>query len=454
MKDFDLIVLGSGSGLDVASGLARRGKDVAVVETGRLGGTCLNRGCIPSKMLIHRADVVQTIRGSERFGIDAEISGIDFEKIVEEVNKEVHGDSGRIEKGLEESDNHSLYREEARFIDENILELKDSGEKIKADKIVIAAGSRPLIPPVDGREETDYWVSSDALDPDRKPDELIIIGGGYVSLEMAHFYDAMGTSITIVEREERLLSREDRDIAEKITELARERYEVLLEVSAREVYEEKGRKKVVLDDKEHDQELEADEVMFATGRVPNTDSLQVENAGIETTDRGFIDTDSTMKTSVEGIYALGDIADNWMFKHSANHEAETVFRNIVSEQEHRVDYPAMPHAVFTDPQIAGVGKTEQQLEEEDREFVSVTYDYSDTGMGGALKEEDGFVKVLASGDGKILGCHIIGPDASQLIHEVLVAMKSGTGNVTDIRDTIHIHPALNEVVQRAFSRIR
>jgi dihydrolipoamide dehydrogenase len=142
-----------------------------------------------------------------------------------------------------------------------------------------------------------------------------------------------------------------------------------------------------------------------------------------------------------------------MFKHSANHEAEIVFKNIVTGDQYDVDYPAMPHAVFTSPQIAGVGKTEQELEDDDTEYVSATYDYADTGMGGALKEEDGFVKVLASEEGEILGCHIIGPHASQQIHEVIVAMKAGTGTVDDIKSTIHIHPALNEVVQRAFNKL-
>ncbi|MFB6144549.1 MAG: FAD-dependent oxidoreductase, partial [Candidatus Nanohaloarchaea archaeon] len=218
--------------------------------------------------------------------------------------------------------------------------------------------------------------------------------------------------------------------------------------------EEKGRKKVVAENTDGEKvEFSGDEILFATGRVPNTDSLEVEEAGIDTTEKGFVKTDEKMRTNIDGIYALGDIADNWMFKHSANHEAEIVFKNIVTGDQYDVDYPGMPHAVFTSPQIAGVGKTEQELEEKDEDYVSATYDYADTGMGSALKEGDGFVKVLASEDGEILGCHIIGPHASQQIHEVLVAMKAGSGTVDDIKNTIHIHPALNEVVQRAFSQV-
>lgn len=453
MKEFDLIVIGSGSGLDVASGVARRGKDVAVVEPGRLGGTCLNRGCIPSKMLIHRADIVEKVRESGKFGIDAEVNDIDFEGIVEEVNEDVHGSAEGIEQGLKNSDRHTLYREEARFVDGKTLELKESGERVKSDKIVIAAGSRPMIPPIEGVEEVDYWTSKEALNPDSQPESIIMVGGGYISMELAHFYDAMGAEVTILERGGKLLKREDNEVSNKITEIAEERYDVNLGVSATKLSEE-GDQKIVRAEKDGEEvEFSADEILMATGRVPNSDRLDVEEAGIETTERGFIETDEKMKTSVEGVYALGDIADNWMFKHSANEEASVVYKNIVSGDQYELEYTDMPHAVFTSPQIAGIGKTEQQLEESGDDYVSAAYDYADTGMGGALKEEDGFVKVLASEDGEILGCHIIGPAASQLIHEVLVVIESGSGNVQDIKDTVHIHPALNEVVDRAFSQL-
>ncbi|PSH02337.1 MAG: dihydrolipoamide dehydrogenase, partial [Nanohaloarchaea archaeon QH_8_44_6] len=173
----------------------------------------------------------------------------------------------------------------------------------------------------------------------------------------------------------------------------------------------------------------------------------------ETTDRGFLKTDEHMETNVEGVYALGDIADNWMFKHSANYEAGTVYRNIVTDNSYEVGQIEMPHAVFTSPQIASIGKTEQELNEVGTDYVKSRYDYSDTGMGMALKEEDGYVKLLASEEGEILGCHIIGPEASTLIHEVIVSVQSGSGNISDIKDTIHVHPALSEVVQRTFNQI-
>ncbi|PSG99070.1 MAG: dihydrolipoamide dehydrogenase [Nanohaloarchaea archaeon SW_7_43_1] len=452
MKEFDLIVIGAGSGLEVASGYANRGNDVAVIEPGPLGGTCLNRGCIPSKMLIHRADVAEEIRGSEKFGVESEINDIDFNCIIEEINSEVSGDAENIKKGLENSDRHTLFREEAEFVDEKLLEVGD--EEIASEKIVIAAGSRPFKPPIDGLDEIHYWTSKEALNPDYRPERLIMIGGGYISLELAHFYDAMGTDVTILERGDKLLKREDSDISGKITEIAKRRYNVNLGLPATEVREKDGEKIVVAETEDGEQkDFRTDELLVAAGRVSNTDKLNVEEQGFETTDGGFLKTDEHMETNVEGVYALGDIADNWMFKHSANYEAGTVYRNIVTDNDYEVGQVEMPHAVFTSPQIASIGKTEQELNEDGTDYVKSKYDYSDTGMGMALKAENGYVKLLASEKGKILGCHIIGPEASTLIHEVIVAKQSGSGNISDIKDAIHVHPALSEVVQRAFNQI-
>ncbi len=452
MEEFDLIVIGAGSGLDVASGFASRGKNVAVIEPGPMGGTCLNRGCIPSKMLIHHADILDTVESSEKFHIKSEVQNVDFHAIVEEVNRTVSEDAESIERGIENSENHTLFKTEAEFVDEKILEVE--GEEITADNIVVAAGSRPLIPPVEGLDEVGYLTSKEALELEELPDEMVIVGGGYIAVELAHFYGALGTDITIIEMQESLVGREDLEVAEKFTELAREKWDVNLGLKASKVEEAQGKINVVAEDEEGNRHsFSGDELLVAAGRVPNTDSLKVEEAGIKTDDRGFIETNEYMETSVNGVYALGDIADNWMFKHSANLEAKHVFRNIVSGNQDPLEYRAMPHAIFSSPQVSGVGKTEQELEEEGEEYVKASYDYSSTGMGLALKEEEGFVKVLASGEGEVLGCHIVGPEASSIIHEVLVAMRAGSGMVEDIKDTVHIHPALNEVVQRAFRQL-
>lgn len=450
MEEFDAIVVGAGSGLDIASAYASNGKSVAVVEPGPLGGTCLNRGCIPSKMLIHHADIVETVEGSEKFHIDAEVNSVDFQSIVREVNDEVSGDAENIEEAVRSSDNHTLYKAEARFVDEKVLEV--DGEEITAEEIFVAAGTRPLIPPIEGLEEVDYMTSKEALELEERPDEMVLIGGGYISCEMAHFFDAMGTEITIIERGDSLVKREDPDISAKFTQLAEDKYNIELGMDACRVEEVGDKIKVTAEDSEGNMHsFSGDELLVAVGRVPNTDKLEVESAGIETTEHGFVETDERLETNVEGVYALGDIAGNYLFKHAANYEAEIALRNAFGHDV-EADYTAMPHAIFSSPQISGVGKTEAELREDDAEYVSTRYSYADTGMGLALKEEDGFVKVLASPDGEILGCHMIGPHASSIVHEVLVAMRNGLG-VEEMQETIHIHPALNEVVQRAFNKL-
>ncbi len=452
MQEFDLIVVGAGSGLEVASAAASEGMDVAVVEDGPMGGTCLNRGCIPSKMLIHRADVAHAIDTAGRFGIDASLDGVDFAAITEEVTAEVSEDAASIARGIEQSEHHTLFRGEAAFVDEKVLQV--DGEQLTADTIVVAAGSGPMVPPVDGLEDVDYWTSTEALRAEEQPDRLVVIGGGYIAAELAYFYGALGTDITIIEMADRMVGNEDRDVQEAFTAAFQERHDVHLGYKATQVEEADGTVTVTAENKAGETvEAVGDALLVAAGRVPNTDRLDVAAAGIETDDRGFIETDDHLRTSVDGIYALGDIAGNWMFKHSANLEAEYVARNAVHGQDVALDDREMPHAIFSRPQVAGVGRTEQALETDGRDYVSASYPYGKTGMGAALKE-DGFVKVLAApGDGTILGCHILGPHASILIHEVLVAMRHGSGTVHDIQDTVHIHPAINEVVQRACNKI-
>jgi len=445
MEEYDVIVIGAGSGLDIASAYNSRGANVALIEPGPLGGTCLNRGCIPSKMLIHRAQLLSQIRDSEKFGITAEINEIKYEEIISEVNQAVSSDSKAIKTGITSSDNYDLYSTESRFVDDKVIDV--DGEKLTADKIFIAAGTRPFVPPIKGVDNVEYLTSSEALKLEKRPDSMIIIGGGYIAAEMAFFFREMGVEITIVERGDRLLAREDKDISTKFTELAEEKYDVILNAKAEEIGENDA-KEVYLDNGEV---LEADEVLMATGRRPNTDNLDLKDTSINLDERGFIDTNRYMETSIDGVYALGDIAGNYMFKHSANLEAQYAYLSSIGERD-QVDYRAMPHAVFTSPQIAGVGETEQELEESGVDYRKSVYNYADTGMGMALKERHGFVKVMASKNGEILGVHIMGPEASTLIHEVLPVMRDN-GNVKDVQDTIHIHPALNEVVGRAFDNV-
>jgi dihydrolipoamide dehydrogenase len=464
MEEFDFLVIGSGSGLDVANVAANQGQTVAVVEKGPLGGTCLNRGCIPSKLLLYHADVLETVERAHEFHLDVTVEGIDFAAIVREVNEEVQADAESIRRGLSSSDRHELYDGEGRFIDDRTVEISGGdrdGARLQADTVLIAAGTRPSIPAIDGIDEVDYLTSTEALQSETPPDHLVIVGGGYIAAELGHFFGTFGSEVTVIGRRPTLLPETDEAVAEAFTDRYAARFDVHTGHAATAVEGDSGPVTVEAKPYEYDDEggvvedgasleVTGDALLLAAGRVPNTDTLNLDATGVETDTRGFIETDEYLRTTAEGVWALGDIVGEYLLKHSANHEARTVARNVFGREPEPVDYSAMPYAVFASPEVAGVGAREEELRAADREYATNTYPYENTARGDAMHAE-GFVKVLIDPEGDILGCHIIGPDASTLVQEVVVAMKAGTGTVRDIRDSVHIHPALPEVVQRAFT---
>ncbi len=452
MQSFDLIVIGSGSGLEVSSEAAANGLSVAVVESGPFGGTCLNRGCIPSKLLIHCADVVETIRRSELFGIKAEIAAIDWDFIVRRASDTVDEDARMIEEGNRQHPNITVFGDSARFVDHKTLEV--AGETITAEKIVIAAGTRPRVPEIEGLAGVPFITSDEALRLPKQPARMVIVGAGFVAAELAHFFGALGTEVTIVHRGTRLLRQEDEQVSERFTEVYRRRFSMLLNAkisSARRQGEE-----IVLEVAASDgeQTIETDALLIAVGRVPNTDTLDVTKTGVDVDEAGYVKADEYLETTAAGIWALGDIVGRYLLKHSANLEAAYVAHNIFNpEQKVPVDYHAMPHAVFASPQVASVGLTEQEAREKDVPFVTGIYNYSDTAYGSSIEDNDGFVKVLAHPETKeILGCHIIGSEASMLIQEVANAMRV-RATTSAITQAIYVHPALPEVVQRAFGAL-
>ena len=465
MQTVDFLVIGSGSGLDVANAAANQGQSVAVVERGPLGGTCLNRGCIPSKLLLYHADVLETVERADEFGIEATVEDVAFADIVRSVNEEVGADAASIQQGLSASDQHRLFDGEARFVDDRTVEVTggaDEGARIQAETVLVAAGTRPSVPPIDGLQTVEYLTSREALELETPPDHLVVVGGGYVAAELAQFFGTFGSNVTIVGRRPNLLPQADEEVAAAFTERYSERFTVHTGYEAASVT---GSDNETVTVEAHPYQygsdpgpveggepvqVTGDKLLVAAGRVPNTDTLNLDATGVETDERGYVATDQFLRTDQSGVWALGDIVGEYLLKHSANHEARAVARNIFDEGLRPVDYSAMPFAVFASPEVAGVGAREEELRRADREYAVSTYRYEDTARGDAMHAE-GLVKVLIDLDGEILGCHIVGPDASTLIQEVVVAMRSGSGTVRDIRDAVHIHPALPEVVSRAFS---
>ncbi len=452
MQQFDVIVIGAGSGLEVCSGASARKLRVAVLDHGPFGGTCLNRGCIPSKMLIHSADVAETIRAASLFGIKAELHSVDWDFIVSRASRTVDEDAEAIEQGNRDDPNITVFKETCRFVDRKTIEV--GGDRIAAETIVIAAGSRPTIPEISGLDGVDYLTSDQALRLPAQPRRLIVLGGGFVAAELAHFFGALGTEVTIVHRGERLLQAEDDAVAQRFTEVYQRRFAVCLNSTITRVERANGAIVATIRSGGGDRTVGADALLLATGRKPNTDVLDMRASGVSLDDRGFVKTDEFLETNVPGIWALGDIVGRYLLKHSANLEAGYVANNIFKPDEKvAVDYHAMPHAVFASPQVASVGLTEQAAKNAGRSFAVGQYDYADTAYGSSIEDHDGFVKAIADSEsGEILGCHIIGSEASILIQEAANAMRMRL-NKSAISGSIYVHPALPEVVERAFASI-
>jgi dihydrolipoamide dehydrogenase len=326
-------------------------------------------------------------------------------------------------------------------------------DELVAERFLLATGARPHVPDVPGLAAAPYMTSTEALRRTTLPRSMIVLGGGYIAAELAHFYGSLGTAITIVHRHPVLLSRGDSSIAGRFTECYQRRFRLVLDAEPVAVRQEgDGIVVEVAGTKDGRREtLRAEALLVATGVVSNADLLDLGKTGVKTDERGFIAVDGYLETNVPGIFALGDAIGRFMFKHAANHEAPYAFQNM-REPENRilVDYKGMPHAVFASPQVAGVGATEDDLKRLGVPYVVGTYRYRDTAMGHALEDHDGFVKFLVDpATGEILGCHVLGHEASTLIHEVIVAMRAGEGTIESITSSVHVHPALNEVVQRA-----
>ncbi len=447
VHSYDLAIVGAGSGnMMPAEGFA--GWRIAVVESDRFGGTCLNRGCIPSKMLVYTADVAQTVRHAGRFGIGAEWAGADWPAIRDRV-------FGRIDPLHDRAVAHrraggiDVYLGEARFVAPKVLHV--GGDEIRADRFVLAAGSRPAIPPVPGLAGVPYLTSDTVMRLDALPKSMVVLGGGYIAAEMSHIFGSLGTGITIVVRGEHLLARHDADIRARFTELYRERFDLRLGATAAQVSATGSGVRLDLATQTGAQAAEGEVLLVATGRVPNSDRLDVAAAGIEVDAHGHVRTDATYATSVPGIWAVGDLANHFQLKHMANAETRLVHHNLLHPgQPRQAQFPVVPSAVFADPQVASVGATEHELLSQGRSYVAATRPYSHTAYGWALEDTTSFVKILADPATRLLlGAHIIGPQASILIQPLIQAMCLGNTIDQVATGVLYIHPALTEAVEQA-----
>ena len=316
---------------------------------------------------------------------------------------------------------------------------------------MLAAGSRPAIPALPGLATVPYLTSDTVMRLDRLPKSMIVLGGGYVAAEMSHIFGSLGTKVTILARGEHLLPRHDTDIRARFTDLYRERFDLRLGATAERVTATRTGVRLSLASPAGDQTAQADVLLVATGRIPNSDRLDVAAAGIELDAHGHVRTDDTYATSVPGIWALGDLANHFQLKHMANAEARLVQYNLLHPSQPRhARFPVVPSAVFGGPQVASVGATEQDLRARGRDYAPAPRAYSDAAYGWALEDTTSFVKVLTDPATRLLlGAHIIGPQASILIQPLIQAMCLGSTVDQIARGVLYIHPALTEVVEQA-----
>ena len=457
MPHYDLVIVGTGSGNSIL-GPGFAGKKTAIVEKGTFGGTCLNVGCIPTKMFVYAADVAYTPSHSAKYGVDEELKGVRWRDIRDRIFGRIDpiaAGGAEYRRNHEDNKNVDVYEGTGRFT--GLKELRVTfadgrpDEVLTADKFVLAAGGRPVIPDIPGIEDTGYYTSDTVMRLDELPERIVILGGGYIAAEFAHVFSSFGVRVTLVNRSARLLRSEDEDVSARFTELASERFDVRLERKTVRARKTADGVALDLEGPQGAETVEADLLLVATGRKPNSDLLDVAATGVTTMDSGHVVVDDYQETAVEGIYALGDLSSPHELKHVANHEARVVQHNLLHPDERiKADHRFVPHAVFTHPQVASVGLTEQKAREKGVSYVTSKQDYAGIAYGWAMEDTTGFAKLLADpATGQLLGAHIIGPQASSVIQPLIQSMSFGLDARTMARGQYWIHPAMPELVENA-----
>ena len=440
-----IVVVGAGSGGFAAARTARDlGADVALVDHGPLGGLCILRGCMPSKTLIASSDAVHDVREARELGVHAEKISIDFGHIMRRKARLIKGFADYRIEGIEK---FPLYMGRARFLSERELQVGDD-VVIEGEKFIIATGS--VVAPasaVHGLQETGFIDSDGALEVQQLPRSLIVLGGGYIGCELGQFFARMGVRTSIVLRSAHVLSAEDDDIGEALTGYLRdEGIEVHTRTQILAAERREGRKVLRVAREGVEGELAAEELLYCLGRVPNVAGLDLDAANVPCHHITGIETDATMRTCNPNFYAIGDVAGKHMLVHVAIYEGEIAARNAVTGGSEAAVYDLIKtHTIFSDPQIAVVGETERALKSKGIAYVRGCYDFAEHGKAQCLNKTKGFVKIMAStDDGKILGAAVIGPDGSDLIHEMIVAMRYGA-TVQEFMAIPHLHPTMSEI---------
>lgn len=451
MTHFDLAIIGSGSGNSLIGPEFADWK-IAIIEESTFGGTCLNVGCIPTKMYVYPADLAESVKNSGHLGVDGTVERVRWTDIRDRVFGRIDPISagGRDYRAHGEP-NTTLYEAHAEFVGPTEL-LLSTGETITADRIVVATGSRPTVPDVVTASGVPFHTSDTIMRIDELPERIAILGGGYIAAEFAHVFSAFGVDTTVLARSAPLLRHLDGEIAERFTEIARQRWDVRTGAQVESLESVDGGVRISLAD---GSVVEADLLLVATGRAPNADRLNLAAAGIEIHPDGRVSVDACGRTTAPQVWSLGDVSSAHQLKHVANHEARVVAHNLAHPDDLvEFDHRFVPAAVFTHPQVASVGLTEEQAVESGRPFVTAVQEYGGTAYGWAMDDTSSLCKLLADpSSGQLIGAHIIGEQAATLIQPLIQAMSFGLGAQHMSRGQYWIHPALTEVVENALLKL-
>lgn len=447
---FDIVIIGGGAGgLVVASGAAQFGARVALIEKERgLGGDCLYYGCVPTKTLVHSTRVLSLIRRSEEFGLGRMVpSQESFAGAMERMRRMVarvgeHDDPNRFEAmGIQ------LFFGEGRFVDSKTFDV--AGRRITGRRFVLATGARPSVPPIPGLAEAGFLTNITALELKQRPETMAIIGGGPVGVEFAQIFRRLGVRITILEKKDHLLPNEDREISEGLEAIFRkEGIDFLTGVSVQEVRREGNQKIVLVEEKEGVRRVAAEEILIAVGRAPNVEGLGLDAAGVAY-DRQGVKVDATLRTTARHIWACGDLVGPYQFTHMAEYQGGIVVSNALFPFVRRkADYRVVPWVTFTDPEVARVGLTETEAREKVGPVHVYRFPFKQVDRAIIEGEETGFIKLIADRRLRIVGAHLIGPNAGDLLHEYVLAMKANL-KITSLSTTIHVYPTLSQGVKKA-----
>jgi len=457
-EHYDAVVIGAGQGgMPLARALAGAGRKTALVEREHVGGTCINEGCTPTKTMVASAKAAYIDRRSADYGVQNGPVAVDMLKVRQRKRDIVESFRSGDERRLGAIENLDLLMGEARFSGPKELEVGLlGGERLQmsADEIFINVGARPANPPIDGLDGVPSLNSTSIMELDEVPEHLLVLGGSYVGLEFAQMFRRFGSEVTVIQRGEQLMGREDADVAEAVAEIMREDgIEVLLGADTRRVEQDDGNIRVTVETTDGERTLEGSHLLVAAGRPPNTDTLGLEAVGVETDGRGFVKTDDRLQTSVPGVYAIGDVKGGPAFTHISYDDFRVLRKNLIEGGDATIAGRLVPYTVFIDPQLGRIGLSEEEAREKGLDVQVVKMPMSYVARALEVDEARGFMKAVVDAEsGRILGCAVLGLEGGEIMAMIQIAMM-GDLPYTALRDAVFAHPTLAESLNNLFSSV-